>query len=628
MQERNVLATWVTKNVTGDSMVMLFGGSSMHCIGDRKSLQPFRKIWLCLASNQRYSRFIAEKDRNVFVERLENEGLPFLTIALPSLGKALDIFHSSGEWVCPPDFGSDGSGVPFFLGNAIKLSLAGDSQAVECVRQLTLIFYKLEVDYDQKLLDAYLGKFQDVDRELQSIDWGAVERLVSGAKRIVHRILSNEDPKDIRPCHGTGATACHTPNYEKWRSLRYYPKLDAVFSYPDYFFFSYNHLVDDLELLLEAVESDPVARVSLVPKDSRGPRVISCEPAELMYIQQGLMRKLYSCLETHPLTRGYVNFVDQGVNQSLAQLASINGEWATLDLIDASDRVSLQLVRRLFPPRWVEAFEACRSERTVLPNGKVVELNKFAPMGSACCFPVEALCFWALACASIRNTLCGGRRLKVDFWPEVFVYGDDIICHTFDVDAVVNGLNSVGLSVNSNKSFVRGPFRESCGGDYHLGVDVTPVRVRKVFDSSVSSFATSADLCNEFIAKFGYTDSRSLVSVIEEELGVIYPRSKLPLPGTIFHLESVASNEVFFKRRWRFEFQRYEYRIPVVRAPALARCLPAWSELLRKELTRGVLGEISGKYGNSLRVQEVPLEPGWYVDPHSTLLKWAWVWLG
>jgi hypothetical protein len=69
-------------------------------------------------------------------------------------------------------------------------------------------------------------------------------------------------------------------------------------------------------------KSVPQARVCLVPKDSRGPRIISCEPAELMFIQQGIMRKLYSHLETHHLTAGQINFTDQSINRNLALLAS------------------------------------------------------------------------------------------------------------------------------------------------------------------------------------------------------------------------------------------------------------------------------------------------------------------
>jgi hypothetical protein len=145
------------------------------------------------------------------------------------------------------------------------------------------------------------------------------------------------------------------------------------------------------------------AKVVLVPKDSRGPRLISAEPLEYQWIQQGVGRSIVAHLEAHHLTKGRVNFTHQEVNRRLAQESSATLELATLDLKDASDRVSLELVRRVFKntPELVRALEAIRTDATLLPDGRVQSLKKFAPMGSAVCFPVEAFVFWAILTASI-----------------------------------------------------------------------------------------------------------------------------------------------------------------------------------------------------------------------------------
>lgn len=593
----------------------------MISLSDRKSLPSLRKLWRNLASNRRYQNLVTQKDIETFSNRSENEGLSFLTRVLPSLGKALDQFHATGAWHLPTgNFLLGEDGVPLFLGNAFHSALGGNPQAVDCIRQLTMFFYKLEVSYDQETVTGFLEDFKKVDEDLASINLVLVSTMVNMAKGYIAEVLGNHDPFDIRPCHGSGSTACHTVNWEKWSKLRFYPGLDSYFSYPDYFFYSLTHLSDELEKLTEAVELVPRARVVLVPKDSRGPRIISCEPAELMFIQQGIMRKMYGIIENHRLTRGQVNFTDQGINQGLARHASKWNDYATLDLSEASDRVSLKLVEAVFPPQWVLALKACRSESTILPNGEVVHLNKFAPMGSSCCFPVEALVFWAIASAAINLN----HRVK----PEVYVYGDDIIVSADQAETVMKGLVDVGLVVNRLKSFTSGPFRESCGGSYYNSVDVTPVMIRKELNASNTSFATDVDLCNNFIAKFGYDDVLPMIQIIESHYDIPFPRSEMQLPCCIL-APKTSANDVFYQRRWNSHLQRCEHRIlqPITRT--LVRCEAAWSELLRKELTRESRSETDpDKYGNPLKIVDSKLDPGEYADSHSAQMKWRWVWLG
>jgi hypothetical protein len=613
------------------------------------SLKSLRPLWTNLANNQRYKPFVSSLDLETFGRRFDSEGLTFITVVLPRIGQALDSYHSTSEW-CPPEgfetfewplktWLPDGTQqssfirIPLFLQGAMIAALNGNSLAVDCVRQLTLIFYKLEVDYGADKEVQFLDNFRKVDLELFSVfDGGNSFRdlIVEQARKYIGRVLVNSDPLDIVPSHGSGSTACRTPNWEKHhRSLIFYEKLDSVYPYSDYFFYNYTHLSDEYDRLKSSEpRSVPQARVVLVPKDSRGPRVISCEPAELMFIQQGIMRKLYQILETNDLTSGYVNFNDQTVNRELACLSS-KGErrLATIDLSDASDRVSLELVKRVFPANWFRALEACRSEETILPNGEIMKLNKFAPMGSSCCFPVEALVFWACAQAAI-HTLGTSRDVS-----DVYVYGDDIVIDSNFFEVVTRGLESVGLKVNKNKSYWRGPFRESCGGDYHFGMDVTPVRVRKYFSKSRTSVVTNADLCNNFVAKYGYLDSLSLISVIEEESEFIYPRSELQLPAAIRIIPG-ASNDVFFRRRFNHNLQRWEYRILTCISESKQRQPPNWEELFRKQLclnrftNNAPRKEDPFSYGNQVSVLDSQCDPGWYTDPHSVITKWVWTWLG
>jgi len=592
-------------------------------VGGLKSLHS---LWVNLASNQRYSNLLDESDLITFTRRLENEGLAFLTTVLPTLGKALDGFHSQKEWISPPDFSTGRDGLPTFLGRPIRLALGGDSLAVDYVRQMTLIFYKLEVDYDEKTVRDFLSSFKSIDSE-SFMPSGNVHDLsdlaqshIGMMRRIIGRVLCNANPLDIRPSHGSGSTACRTVNSDKYHRVRYFPDLDDVYCYSDHFFYSVNHLVDEYDKLVNSTVSRPEARICLVPKDSRGPRVISCEPAELMYIQQGIMRLLYDTLETHPLTKGFLNFADQQTNRGLAREGSLHDNYATIDLSDASDRVSLNLVRSVFPPIWVRCLEACRSKTTILPDGERVELNKFAPMGSSCCFPVEALVFWASAYASTLTVDRHSSDLP-------YVYGDDIIIRSRFSEAVMVGLESIGLLVNRNKSYVSGPFRESCGGDFHNGMDVTPVRVRKALSIESTGLATNADLINSFIDKFGYENSHKIIRSIESSLGHTYPRSELSFPTSI-RSSTCASNDVLYRRRWNKSLQRFEHRIPTVAFKKRQYHPAGWSELLRKELSRELRQDSPGKYLNPLAIADRDLEPGWYTDAHSVHRKWCWTWLG
>lgn len=600
-------------------------------------LKSLRLLWASLAKSHRYSDYVNSSDITYVTRRTETEGLAFLTTALPELGRALDTFHSTTQWKTPDGFQTYPDGLPIFLGWAVKLALEGDSLAVDCVRQLSYLFYKLEVTYDKALISSFLEKFERTDREILDVVSGfgaskSIQNHLAAMGRLVRKVLQNADPTDIRPCHGSGATANQVSNKDKYHTFRYSEKLDACYPYADYFFYSPTHLVDELGKLEDSVYVVPTARVCLVPKDSRGPRVISCEPAEFMYIQQGIMRVLYEVIENHPLTRSQINFSDQSINMLLAKKSSVDDSLATIDLSDASDRLSDYVVNRIFPDEWVKCLQACRSEETELPSGKVIKLNKFAPMGSACCFPVEALTFWS----SVQATY---ERLGVK--AKAFVYGDDIIIPAVYFTPVCEDLVSIGLKINATKSYTSGPFRESCGGEYHYGNDVTPVRVRKFTGKSHTLLSTMADLCNEIIHKFGERDAEEAIQLIERHISYVFPRSYLQIPNVV--KGSCSGNDRHFRKRWNSTLQRHEYRILQLSTRIKMQREPTWSELVRFELTVESRGKKADKrpiaalllslLSDEDRRDEVVnnvrrLEPGEYADYHTARNKWCWVWLG
>jgi hypothetical protein len=420
------------------------------------------------------------------------------------------------------------------------------------------------------------------------------------------------DPMDIIPKHGPGAVATGEKLEEKWQFARLYRDVHRVYPYYEYYLAGWGkELMDRLDWYrsLERCESG-VAKVVLVPKDSRGPRLISCEPLEYQWIQQGLGRKLVDHLESSRITGGHINFRDQEVNRALALSSSKIGDYATLDLKEASDRVSVDLVKLLFAnnENVLRCLLATRTTATKLPDGSVLPLKKFAPMGSALCFPVEALCFWALSVAAVMRRL---RLQRQEVGDRVFVYGDDIIVPTDWAPIVMEALELCRLKVNRAKSCVTGRFRESCGMDAFNGVCVTPTRLKKPWIGSRNggTYAAWIAFANN-MAERGYAVCATLAwEKIEQLYGFVpFGLATSPYPCKIVSsfVLARALNRGRVKMRWNPKYQRSEVRVLCLKSRKVATTLDGWARALRNL--------VSGKLDEPTRV----------VLPSSTQIKRGW----
>lgn len=211
-------------------------------------------------------------------------------------------------------------------------------------------------------------------------------------------------------------------------------------------------------------------RVVTVPKNAKTERTIAIEPTMNSYVQKGIGGLIRSRLR-----RAGVDLNDQTRNQKFALTGSIDGSIATIDLKAASDSVSLSLVDALLPSDWALALKQCRSPVGVLPDGTKIRYQKISSMGNGYTFELESLIFWAL-CSAVCSDLNLDRAL-------VSVYGDDLIVPTDAAGPLVELLSFCGFSTNEDKTFIDGPFRESCGKHYFRGTDVTPIYIRKDIDS-------------------------------------------------------------------------------------------------------------------------------------------------
>lgn len=221
------------------------------------------------------------------------------------------------------------------------------------------------------------------------------------------------------------------------------------------------------------------SKVSTVPKTPDVSRVIATEPIINMCCQLAAGNFIAASLRLFGL------HIDkqQERNKSLAELGSIRGDdiglrFCTLDLESASDRITPELVKLLLPPEWYSFLMSIRSEVASVPKFGEVRLSMISTMGNGFTFALMTLINTALV-YSVNRTYLGTRRNAID-WTRNGVYGDDLIVDNTVSNLVVSALESCGLVVNRHKSYDTGYFRESCGGDYFNGYDVTPVYIKSL----------------------------------------------------------------------------------------------------------------------------------------------------
>jgi len=460
----------------------------------------------------------ATLDYKKLESRVKNEGLSFLTITLPAYAKDFERSLDAGRVSSSSFQGFEKRGpLPRFLGGFLEQvfdSFSGlvlDSPSIDCIfaiRQLTTMFGKIDLPCSQSRVDRAIKGYIECEQEIKDADVLIPERDIIAFQRIsallyqdVFAELENQIYEGkLVPRHGPGATADGLRGNAKFDQLEWPSRMEQVFSYWENAVPSLRFSVDShfgQVNFLEPGAERPV-KVITVPKTLKTPRIIAVEPTCMQYMQQALATKLVELLEIKRIGRnsrpnvilGQIGFHDQMPNRQMAQQGSLTGTLATLDLSEASDRVSIRHVEHLttYWPLLQEALMVTRSSKASVDGYGTIPLFKYASMGSALCFPVEAMVFLAVVYVGIEKELT--KRLTRgtinSFLGKVRVYGDDIIVPTDYVRSVTDTLESFGFKVNVNKSYWNGKFRESCGGDYYDGSDVTPVRVRRLFPSSLA----------------------------------------------------------------------------------------------------------------------------------------------
>lgn len=583
-----------------------------------------------------YSESESRLDLMKIKSRFEEEGISFYTKTLPSLGKAFDkALQGRSPLLSPGLQKRPGTAIPKLFGWLLSRVLTdsgfvrsdADIVAIQHTRQILYFMYKLAIPYEPKTEKTVLDSFVSVEAELEKLCISGNDAVIVKARAFISRVLADSCPKDILPRHGPGSVATGEVAGEKSCFSRIYATLDSEYSFNEYFRLSLSHVVDTYHNneALESLDAG-TAKVVLVPKDSRGPRIISCEPLELQWIQQGQQRKLYALIETHRLTAGHVNFTNQHINRSLALSSSRYRDYVTLDMKDASDRVSTLLVSELFSgTKWLRAMLATRSVATRLPDGVVLQLRKFAPMGSALCFPVEALTFYALAVSMLvvyKNYSWRNAMSKI------FVYGDDIICGVKDYDILLLHFPRFGLMFNESKCCTGGFFRESCGCDAYKGVDITPIRLRTRWNHRGQTDATqlvSYVALSNAMWVAGYWRA---ATYIEEVVQSIYGS----LPYLDYKLDKIETNSKSSPSPTSRVIGWYRPHVNPVTVNKGRHRFRVNSDLQRLEIYGYVVSPVYKKYKENgweaclraLTAGSTGLPSGTYALPHRSRLKRGW----
>lgn len=543
-------------------------------------------VWCCTS---------ADLDYNTVKARTKREGTSFLTITLPNFGKEFEKALDQGyvDHTLFRSFRFKG-GLPQFLGgflDRIFVRSSGllldepDTVAILSIRQLTLMFGKIFLPCSEervrKAVDGYIECEQEIKRNDANLTHGLLSDFESMSFLLFGDVISCMDSdvytNNLTPKHGPGKTADRLSGNRKFDQTQWTQRLERIFPFGEYAISGWGHYyVLDRVDFLEPDAEIPV-RVTPVPKTLKAPRLIAIEPTCMQYMQQALFLRLVAYLESSKIqgrfnpVHGMIGFSKQEPNQLLAREGSLSGDLATLDLSEASDRVSNLHVKAMFArfPWLNEGVQACRSLKADVPDYGVQTLVKFASMGSALTFPIEAMVFLTLVFMGIQSKSSKPltRRDIKSFRGRVRIYGDDIIVPVEYVRPVIHYLELFGYKINKGKSFWTGKFRESCGKEYYDGDDVSIVRCRQVLPTSlaeVPELVSTVSMRNQFYLAGMY----DTVAYLDELVGKILP-----------HYPTVHPSSPALGRWSLFEYDTSEwskrYQRPMVWAYVVSSPTPA-----------------------------------------------------
>lgn len=278
----------------------------------------------------------------------------------------------------------------------------------------------------------------------------------------IRQCLTGITSPDLNCCigrFGPGATYEGFNAYQKWKRVGGIP--DAP---PNLF------RVNPRDPWNPSYQMDGCTKIAEVPKSIKCNRIVSSEPAMYMYAQLAVNDDLVR--QMHQLWPAYVSLDDQKRHNEALKWPGA----CSIDLSDASDHNQVDLVHAVLP-QLCPVLDKVRSRYTQFPDGEIIRLATFAPMGSGVCFSVMTLVLIGILLYAQKVYRLETRRFM---WFKV--YGDDIIVPVWAYDFVIDLLARAGFVVNYRKSCCNLVYRESCGRELFSDTDITPCYIRDPLD--------------------------------------------------------------------------------------------------------------------------------------------------
>lgn len=447
------------------------------------------------------------------------------------------------------------SDVDGFLYPVPREVLRSYADPIVCIRQVLLFYSKVED------LPVLASEDEEVRAFVTRVTVGKPVILqhrtgiLHDARKALRRVLMDGDELHASiaqwidnpfGAHGPGAVFDGSKGKDKWRFSGYAGVDERIFDS------QYQHIsvADPLDL---ATSETLKSRLSIVPKDFRAHRLICIECKEAMFAQQGLWKVLETVIATSACVSGCIDFRDQ--TKSFMMSREVD-KYTTIDLKDASDGISLELARLLFPGEFFKLITRYRARTIVLPDGEEVHSYRtLFTMGNALCFPIQSLLFWALGAGVLSRK--GGYSLE-DLRGRLRVFGDDIIIESKYATELCTVLSEAGLSVNLQKYCHNTPVRESCGSWYYGSIDARITKTRVLKPQQLRDWVSVVSTARILHERGFSAAATALLKCIQEIYPV--PYGALGLPGQWDCKKNTT--------RYNIHLQRLEVCIPVLRPEA------------------------------------------------------------
>lgn len=338
-----------------------------------------------------------------------------------------------------------------------------DSQAVALFKKSTYLEEQCDLEAES------VANFLSLEKELAQFNSSSRTSYYNSIIFLSRRIMQNllgpvPEMEELKVSFTSGATFSLRAN-KATMAVKLSSRLDVTTHAQPYLL----RLLAANEKLFRAYQDKKIITVkgnslSSVPKDFRKKRLICKEPLGNMLLQRSFGLHIKARLKRIGI------YIETGQSDHRALLRHDSDAFSTIDQSDASDRISVALVRDILPLDWFHTLNRIRSRNTLIGD-KWHELEKFMTQGNGFTFELETALFYCIAQA--MHIYEHGRKTVVS------VYGDDMIVPVHHGKCVVDNLNTFGLKVNTEKSYVDTAFKESCGFDILEGSEVRPYYLKE-----------------------------------------------------------------------------------------------------------------------------------------------------